>query len=461
MSQSITFLGAAQTVTGSRHMLRLGNKNVLIDCGLFQGGRELRDRNWQPFPFAPADIDQIILTHAHNDHIGYLPRLVANGYRGKIFATPGTIALCRIALPDSGRIQEEDARFANKHGYTNHKPALPLYTEKDAYEALKLMEPVHYYESRDIGGGYNWRYMPAGHILGSAFVEMYFPNGERILMSGDLGRYNTPIITDPTKVDFSEYLVIESTYGDRRHPTDKAEDILERVLREAWETGGTVIVPSFAIGRTQDLLYNIHCLQLEGRLPRIPVFIDSPMAASTTEVYRRIKEDHDSDMRLAIKEGEDPLQPDYLEYIRDASQSKALNSRRGPMVIISGSGMASGGRVVHHLKHRLGDPSTIVLFTGFQAMGTLGRKIVDGNEVVEIHGMEVPVRAKIEKIGSLSAHADYQEMLDWLANFKTPPKMTFLVHGEPPAQEALQEKIESQLGWKTMIPAQGDSFELI
>lgn len=460
MSQSITFLGAARTVTGSKHLLQLGKRRVLVDCGLFQGKREIRERNWLPFPIDPDTIDQIIVTHAHMDHIGYLPRLARDGYGGPIYATAATIALSRISLPDSGRIQEEDARYLNRKGLTRHRPALPLYTEKDAYEVLKQMEPVAYREWREIVGGYRWRFLPAGHILGSAFVEMYFPNGERILLSGDLGRFGTPIIIDPTIVDFAEYLVIESTYGDRRHPVDSPAEILERILHRAWEQGEVVLVPSFSIGRTQELLYTISQLQKEDRLPRIPIFIDSPMAVSTTEVYRKMKQEQDSDMKLRIAEGEDPLCPDHLEFIRDSNQSKALNSRRGPMVIIAGSGMATGGRIVHHLLNRIDDPATVVLFTGYQAEGTLGREIVEGKEEVEILGQSRPVRARIEKIQSLSAHADYVEMLDWLSHFTQPPRKTFLVHGEPPAQESLRQKIVDRYGWECVIPSQGDSFDL-
>ena len=289
---------------------------------------------------------------------------------------------------------------------------------------------------------------------------MYFPNGERILLSGDLGRFGTPIIIDPTIVDFAEYLVIESTYGDRRHPVDSPAEILERILHRAWEQGEVILVPSFSIGRTQELLYTISQLQKEDRLPRIPIFIDSPMAVSTTEVYRKMKQEQDSDMKLRIADGEDPLCPDHLEFIRDSNQSKALNSRRGPMVIIAGSGMATGGRIVHHLLNRIDDPATVVLFTGYQAEGTLGREIVEGKEEVEILGQSRPVRARIEKIQSLSAHADYVEMLDWLSHFTQPPRKTFLVHGEPPAQESLRQKIVDRYGWECVIPSQGDSFDL-
>lgn len=460
MGQSITFLGAAETVTGSRHLLTLNDKKILVDCGLFQGGEDLRQRNWQQFPIDPAEIDAIVVTHAHLDHIGYLPKIVKLGYRGPIYATSATIQLARISLPDSGRIQEEDARFANKHRFTKHDPALPLYTEQDAYEALKQMRPVHYFEFTSLPGGAQFQFLPAGHILGSAYAEIYFENGERILMSGDLGRYNTPIIKDPTEVSFSEYLVLESTYGDRLHVTEDPEAKLEAIIKDAIQNGSVVLIPSFAIGRTQELLYHIHALQDRKAIPRIPIFVDSPMANSSTLVYGGAVDEFDKEMKIELSEGHTPLKPDYVEFIRDSNQSKALNSRSGPMMIIAGSGMCTGGRIVHHLRHRLDDPSTVVLFAGYQAEGTLGRKLIDREPEVRIHGVEVPMRARIEALGSLSAHADYSEILKWLEGFKTPPKETFIVHGEPPAQASLKEKIEAKFGWNVVIPKWLESFDL-
>jgi metallo-beta-lactamase family protein len=459
MGQSIGFYGAAGTVTGSRHLLTLNGKKVLVDCGLFQGSRELRERNWQPFVIPPSEIDAVVITHAHLDHIGWLPKLIRDGYQGLIYATPATIGLAKISLPDSGRIQEEDARRANKHG-SMHDPALPLYTERDAFACLKQFEPVHYYQFHDLPGGATFQFMPAGHILGSAFAEIFFDNGERIMMSGDLGRYNTPIIIDPTTVEHAEYLVIESTYGDKLHATEPVMDKLAQILQDAWQTGGTVIVPSFSIGRTQELLYYLRELQNAGRLPRIPVFIDSPMAVSATYLYASAKEEHDKEMKIAVDEHLSPLEPDYLTLIRDREQSKALNAQKGPMMIIAGSGMANGGRVVHHLLHRIGNPNTIVLFTGYQAEGTLGRRILEHESPVHIMRHEVEVNARIEKLNALSAHADQGEMLGWLRNFKQPPRKTFIVHGEPPVQRVLQAKIREELGWEAIIPDQGDTFEL-
>lgn len=461
MAQSIAFHGAAQTVTGSRHLLTLNGKHILVDCGLFQGSRELKERNWKPFPVHPRDIDAVVLTHGHTDHIGMLPRLVAQGYRGPIYATAATVGICKISLPDGGRLQEEEARYLNRKGLSRHQPALPLYTEKDAYDALKRMVKVGYNEDLPLPGGATCRYWPAGHILGSAFAEIYVENGERILMSGDLGRYDTPIIKDPTVMTEAEYLVIESTYGDRLHePVDPTHQLRE-VMQRAYQEGAAVIVPSFAIGRTQELLYYIHQLQDEGGVPRIPIYVDSPMAVSATQVYRAAYEEHDEDMRAELKIGHAPLQPDSVQFVRDREQSKALNAQRGPLMIIAGSGMASGGRVLHHLKQRLSDPSTIVLFTGYQANGTLGRELVDGAESVSIMREEIRVRAQIERMTSLSAHADQAEILRWLGNFKTAPKRTFIVHGEPEPQEILRQKIREELGWENLeIPFQGQEFEL-
>lgn len=459
MSQSITFEGAAQTVTGSRHLLRINGKLVLVDCGLFQGGRELRQRNWEPFPVPPHTIDEVVITHAHNDHIGYLPRLVAHGFNGPIYMTPATIGLCQISLPDSARIQEEDARTANKIG-SRHQPALPLYTEEQAYAAMKLFRPVPYHTLHALPGGAQFRYIPAGHILGSAMAEIYFDNGEKILMGGDLGRYHTPIIIDPEVVEYSEYLVVESTYGDRLHLTEDPQAKLGKILNDAWQTGSVVLIPSFSIGRTQELLYYMRRLQDAGEMPRIPVFIDSPMANLVTDVYRKATEEHDEDMKLSVAEARSELEPEGLTFVRDRNQSQELNVRQGPFVVIAGSGMCNGGRIVHHLLHHIAKPNTIVLFTGYQAVGTLGRHIQDGDNPVRILRNQVPVAARIETLNALSAHADQGEILTWLKNFKRPPRKTFIVHGEPPAQAALQAKIKEELGWETEIPYQGQEFSL-
>ena len=459
MPSSITFHGAARTVTGSRHLIETGGKRVLVDCGLFQGGRQLRERNWLEFPVPPQEIDAIVVTHAHMDHIGWLPRLVAHGYTGPIYATPATIALARISLPDSGRLQEEEARNANKNQWSRHKPAKPLYDEKQAYAALKQFQPVKYSELHDLPGKAKWRFLPAGHILGSAFAEIYFENGERILMGGDLGPYDAPILGNPTPIDFAEYLVVESTYGDRFHSDEDPLDKLETIIKLAIERGSAIIVPSFAIGRTQELLYLLHQLQSKGRIGRFPIFVDSPMATSVSSLYLQFKEDHDEEMKIEMEDGR-ALEPDVLQFVRDREQSKALNSQPGPFMVIAGSGMANGGRVIHHLLHRLSDPSTIVLFTGYQAEGTLGRHILEKEPEVEIMGKMVAVEAQIEKLNSLSAHADQGQIMRWLSNFTTKPKKTFIVHGEPTAQDALLARITADLGWDCAIPEWGQRFDL-
>lgn len=460
MATSITFHGAAGTVTGSRHLLSIEGKNVLVDCGLFQGPRHIREKNWEPFPINPHEIDAIILTHAHTDHIGFLPRLVKLGYRGPVYATRGTIGLCRVSLPDSGRLQEEQARFMNKHGVTSHDPALPLYTEADSYEALNLLKPLHYFEFRDLPGKAQFRFMPAGHILGSAYAEIYFENGERILMGGDLGRYDRPIIKDPTAVDFSEYLVIESTYGNRIHSNRDAKAELKEIIQRGYRDGSVILVPSFAIGRTQELLWYLHELEMEGELPNMPIYVDSPMASKTTLLYQAMDEDHDYDMKVDLSEGNSPFREDMVKIIRDREMSKELNFAKGPFMVIAGSGMCTGGRILHHLKAHIENENTIIVFTGYQAEGTLGRDIQNGDPEVKIFRGIHPVNAQIETLDMLSAHADSVEMLNWLKGFKEAPKKTFIVHGEPDAALALQQKISEQLGWETVIPAQGDQFDL-
>ena len=428
---------------------------------MFQGSKDLQQRNREPFGFDATELEAVVITHAHQDHIGLLPRLVREGFRGPIYSTKGTFDLSRISLPDSGRLQEEDARYKNRHGGgPDGRPVTPVYTEQESYASLKQFKPLPYNEFHPLPGGAQWRFLPAGHILGSAFAEIYFANGERILMSGDLGRNNTPIIKDPTKVDSSEYLVIESTYGDRLHPREDPMIQLEEVVKQAVANGSAILVPSFAIGRTQELLYYMSKLQQEGRIPRIPIYVDSPMATSTTHVFQAATEEFDCETQEAIKNNIDLLEPEGVKFVKDSEQSKALNSARGPLMIISGSGMANGGRIVHHLIHRLYDPSTIVLFTGYQAEGTLGRRLIDHARHVHILGQQVEVHAQIKKLNALSAHADQGEIMDWLRAFKTPPKTTFIVHGEHVAQSVLATKIREELSWRVVIPHQAEYFEL-
>ena len=460
MPNKITFLGAARTVTGSRHLLDLNGKRVLVDCGMFQGSHELGQRNWLPFPVEPRSVDAVVLTHAHLDHIGYLPRFVRDGFSGPVYATPGTIGLCKVSLPDSGRLQEEDAKFHQRHNSSRHEHPEPLYTEADAFNALKPLKPVHYFQWQDLPGGATFRYLPAGHILGAAFAEIYFEDGQRILMSGDLGRWDRPIIQDPTMVDFADYVVVESTYGDRVHPKTDTKEQLFRILEDAVKNRSVIVVPSFAIGRTQELLWYLHQLKDEGRFPEMPIYVDSPMANAATLLYAGSDEDHDQEMKVDLAQGHSPLQDDMVKFVRDSNMSKSLNSARGPFMVISGSGMMNGGRVQHHLQSHGGDPSTVLLFTGYQAVGTLGRRISDGETFVRVLGHEMEVRARVETLESMSAHADADDILRWLHGYKTPPKTTFIVHGEPPAQDALAARIRAELGWNVVIPEWLSSAEL-
>lgn len=460
MPQSIQFFGAARTVTGSRHLLTMDGKKILVDCGLFQGPREIRERNWQELPFDPMELDGIIITHGHTDHIGFLPRLAKLGYKGPIWATPATIALSKISLPDSGRIQEEDARYHNRHGTSRHEPAEPLYTEEDAKRVQGLFRPVDYHQFQDLPGGGTFRFRPAGHILGSAWAEIYFADGQRIVMSGDIGRWDRPLLVDPEIPDFAEYMVCESTYGDRLHQEQDPKPRLREVMRQAAEERSIVLVPSFAIGRTQELLWIINELRMEGSIPRFPIYIDSPMANAVTLLYTRHSDELDKDTKVDLREGNSPFEQDLVTFVRDAGMSKALNGARGPMMIIAGSGMASGGRILHHMKHHMDNPKAILLFTGYQAEGTIGRQIIDGATEVRIHREDVQVRCQIERMDSMSAHGDQSEMLRWLKGVKVPPKKLFLVHGEPEVQDIFAEKICTELGWNVEIPEQGSRFEL-
>ncbi len=459
MHRSIAFDGAARTVTGSRHLLSIGGHKVLIDCGLFQGPREIRERNWEPFPFNVDEIEMLLLTHAHTDHVGLLPRLVKQGFNKPVYATSGTIGLANVALPDGGRLQEEDARYHNRHQTTRHEPALPLFTENDAYDALKLMKPVHYHQPLKLPGGATARYLPAGHILGASHIEVTLEDGEIVVFSGDVGRYDRPILKDPSDIFTADYLVVESTYGDLQHSKEDTERKLADLINEASRNKSVILVPSFAIGRTQELLWYIHLLIEGNKIPRIPIYVDSPMANATTLLYTNHTEDHDTEMRISLAKGESPLNPELVRLVQDRNMSKALNLADGPMMIIAGSGMVNGGRIVHHLKQRLGDPSTVVLFTGYQAEGTRGRDMIEGAESVNILGDEVPVRARIEKLNSLSAHADSEELMRWMSHLNSAPKRVFLVHGDYEVQKEFRLKIIERYGWEVDIPAPGDVFE--
>jgi metallo-beta-lactamase family protein len=461
---TIQFLGATRTVTGSKHLIEVDGYRTMVDCGLFQGLKELRMRNWEPFPLNPASINSVILTHAHIDHTGYLPRLARDGFDGPVYATPATVELARIMLPDSARLQEEDAAYSNKAGSSRHKPALPLYTEKDASRALKRLESVNYRKRVQLTKKLSFEFVTAGHIIGSGFVLFDFESLEgrrkRMIMTGDLGRYNEPIIPDPSGVDEADYIVVESTYGDRNHPDVDVKEKLAELINETARRGGHVLIPAFAIGRTQQLLYLIRELEEENRIPILPVFVDSPMASSATKLYLRHTEDHDLEMKDLLDERRNPLATKRFNLARSVQESKKVDAEEESTIVISASGMATGGRILHHLRKRLPDGRNTVIFAGFQAAGTRGRRLVDGEKEIKIFGEFVPVLARIETIENLSAHADSREILRWLGGFKRAPEKIFLVHGEPRAQEALKNKIVEKFGWQVEIPEYLEKFEL-
>ncbi|GAB2188207.1 MBL fold metallo-hydrolase [Roseibium sp. LAB1] len=445
MSVKLTFLGGVGTVTGSKYLLEKDGVRVLVDCGLFQGYKQLRLRNWAPLPVDPKTIDAVILTHAHLDHSGYLPLLVRNGFKGPVVCTRATRDLCAVLLPDSGFLQEKDAEFANRHGFSKHRPALPLYTKKDAEVSLDRFRPVAFNEEHEMLGAFSVSFRKAGHILGAAIVELTW-GGTRIVFSGDLGRYGDATMFDPSPIREADYLLVESTYGNRRHEKLDAEDVLAEAITKTAGRGGTVIIPSFAVGRAQSLLFHIQHLKDEGRIPDLPVFLDSPMAVRASNIYGKHPDDH----RLTAEECD--WSNGAAHYVADVEESKDLDRNRMPKVIVSASGMATGGRVLHHLKHYATDHRNMILFAGFQAGGTRGAAITSGATSVRIHGSDVPIRAEVGNLHMLSAHADADEIMQWLGNFSQPPKMTFVTHGEPEAADTLRYRIESELDWPCWVP---------
>lgn len=462
MSAKITFLGAAGTVTGSRFLLQLQRKNYLIDCGLFQGGRKMKAKNWQAFPFKPDHIDAVLLTHAHIDHVGYLPRLVAQGFRGPVLATEATCALLKLLLPDAAYLQEQEAAYANKKGYSRHSPALPLFTSKDAEAALNLLQPVAFHDPRSLDSlTATWK--PSGHILGAGILEARIENGgspRGIVFSGDLGRYQSEIMQPPSAITEADVLLIESTYGNRSHEDESIEDKLSEYLQKVSAARGVLLIPAFAVGRTQQILYWIRRLQDRGLAPGLPVFIDSPMAVEASHIYCRYGDDHNLDVNLLMDEHQCPLRCRDTHFITAVADSKELNTRPGPAVIISASGMCTGGRILHHLKWRLPDPKNMVLFIGYQASGTRGRRLLDGVDRIRIHGQDVPVRAKIAKLDALSAHADKDELVKWAAGIADEPSQVFIVHGESNASRALQKDLREKLGWRARIPGENETVIL-
>jgi metallo-beta-lactamase family protein len=459
----LTFFGATGTVTGSRFLLEHEGNSLLIDCGLFQGLKKNRLRNWEPFPICPVEIDRVFLTHAHVDHSGYLPRLCKEGFEGKIHCTHATHDLCEILLRDSGHLQEEDANWANKRGFSKHRPALPLYTVADAEKSLSHFEPYHYGEDIFLNDSLRVKFKDAGHILGSSFVDVkYVREGspKRIVFSGDLGRPARPILRDPVQPFEVDFLIMESTYGNRLHNNETPEKDLAAVINASVDRGGVLVIPSFAVGRTQQLLYTLRELEEDKEIPSLPVYVDSPMAIDTTTVFEKNKGYYDLAAKVLEIRGTSILKPQQLKFCRHRDQSKALNLIKKNAIIISASGMATGGRILHHMRHRLPRGQDTMLFIGYQAEGTRGRTILDGNSTVRIHGEDIAIKAAIENISGFSAHADYNEILAWLIGFNRPPKKTFIVHGEPDASASLAEKITDKLGWDVVVPKFQDSFLL-
>lgn len=450
----IQFLGATRTVTGSKYLVSGGGAKILLDCGLFQGHKPLRLRNWQHLPFDPASLDAVVLTHAHLDHSGYLPLLVKQGFKGKIYCSEASYDLCKILLPDSGHLQEEDAAFANRHGFSKHAPALPLYTEEDAHEALKYFAPVRFDQRFTVAGSLGATLRHAGHILGAATVAL--DDGATVLtFSGDLGRSNDILMMPPEPVEHTDYLVVESTYGNRVHSELDPLETLGAAIRDTAKRGGVVVIPSFAVGRAQAMLYYLHLLKQSGAIPSVlPVYLDSPMARDATAIYHKHRKDH------RLNEQQCHAMCHAAQIINSVDESKALLQKHMPMVIIAASGMATGGRVLHHLKAYAPNPRNTVIFVGHQAGGTRGANMVAGADSVKIHGEMVPVRAQIVEIDNLSAHADCNETMSWLSHFKTPPKKVFVTHGEPESAEALRARIARELGWPCEVPDFGDHAEL-
>lgn len=444
MTLTLTSLGGAGTVTGSKHLLDHDGRRLLVDCGLFQGPRELRELNWRGLSVEPASIEAVVLTHAHLDHSGYLPRLVKDGFGGPIYATPATIDVARLILLDSAFLQEKDAEFANRRGFSRHKPALPLYTRSDAQRALAQFDPVTFEERQELGEDSSLVFRRAGHILGAAIAEVGW-GGRTIAFSGDLGRYGDETMVNPEPVAHADYLVVESTYGDRIHPKVDPQAMLREVIERTVRRGGTVIIPAFAVGRTQSLLYHLWMLKMRGKLPLVPIYVDSPMATDATDLLCRHMDDH----RMQPMVCRDACA--IATYVPDTDGSKALSASPMPKVIISASGMATGGRVLHHIKAFGTDPRNTILFGGFQAPGTRGRALVDGARDVKIHGDWIEIRAEVADLTSLSAHADSDQIMRWLKGFTSPPIETFVVHGEPASSAALRDRIERELGWACTV----------
>ena len=463
----ISFYGGVGTVTGSKYLLEHEGKKILVDCGLFQGFKELRERNWQEPPFDPASLDAVIITHAHIDHTGYLPRIVKLGFRGPVFTSRATNDLLKILLPDSGRLQEEDADYRNRKGLTSHSPALPLYDENDAKDALKLIHPVPNDATPvNICEGIKASFMVAGHIMGASLVLVEMTgakaDGEdlRFLFSGDLGHYDQPIVKDPAKPPACDYLMVESTYGDRLHGEVDSATQMARIINEAAKRNGPILIPAFAVGRTQEVLYLIRELEDEKRIPVLPVVVDSPMAAQSTQVYSRWSEEHDEEYVSIINTKRHPLRTASMTTASSREESMRVNEMHGARIIISASGMMTGGRVMHHAMRMLPNENATVVFVGYQAAGTTGRRVQEGEREVKIMKDWIPVRCHVEKVEGFSAHADWKAVLRWLEGLPAAPKMLFTTHGEPDAAQAMAGHIRERFGWNVVVPEYQQTLEL-
>ena len=459
---SISFYGGVGTVTGSKYLLEHDGHRILVDCGLFQGHKELRERNWHDLPFDPQSLDAVIITHAHIDHTGFLPRLVRLGYSGPVFTSRGTADLLKILLPDSGRLQEEDADYRNRHQLTRHAPALPLYDEDDAKDALKLLQPcANDGNPVEVCPGFKAGFLVAGHIMGASLVLVEMGDDPvKFLFSGDLGHYDQPIVKDPARPPACDYLMVESTYGNRLHGDVDSATQMARIINEAAERGGPILIPAFAVGRTQEVLYLIRELEDAKRIPVLPVVVDSPMAAQATQVYNRWNEEHDEDYVSIISQKRHPLRTASMTTASSREESKRLNGMRGARIIISASGMLTGGRVLHHAMRVLPDENATIVFVGYQAAGTTGRRVQDGEPEVRIMKNFVPVRCHVEKVEGFSAHADWKAVIRWLEGLPGAPKTVFTTHGEPEAAAAMAQHIRDRFGWNVVVPGYEQVIEL-
>jgi len=456
-------LGGAGTVTGSKHLLRFGDQQWLVDCGLFQGMKELRDLNWKTPPIAAEQLTGILVTHAHIDHIGYMPRFLQGEFKGPIWSTKGTAKLAGVLLPDSGRLQEEEANYHNKRGTSKHTPALPLYTGDDGEKAAARFKGADFGQKIDLGSGASALFQPAGHILGSAVIHLEVPNGNaprKIMFSGDIGRWDAPIMPDPSPVGDADYVIMESTYGDREHSEESLPGQLEAVVKDTVARGGVLVIPAFAVGRTQEMLYQLDGLERAGKISSLPIYLDSPMARRATMIYDDATAEFDPEMQALVRSGQSPFRNRDLHTTESVEESRAINRVKGPAIIISASGMATAGRILHHLRRRLPDPANTVLLVGYQAFGTRGRELQDGAATVRIFGEDVPVRAKVETIQGFSAHADANGLLRWLKSASHAPRRVFLVHGDPEPAKVLSERIQKELGWPVTVPQMGETHTL-